>query len=382
MFTDKSPSRPAATAAAPGAGLTLEGIAKEYGGVRAVDDVSLAIEPGQFVTLLGASGSGKTTLLRVIAGFLDPDAGRVLIDGRDVTGIPVHRRNIGMVFQSYALFPHMSVERNIAFPLAMRGMRKAERRALVAEALESVHLPGYEHRMPAQLSGGQRQRVALARAIVSKPSLLLMDEPLGALDRRLREALQVEILRLSRELGLTVVNVTHDQEEAFTMSDRIALLADGRLIQYASPEEIYTRPVSDVAAAFLGESNLLRGVLERAADGRLTLPAGDGQVVVDAATAVRSAPQAGDEVVVVVRPWSVGVQRASGRDAEPAGGCWLRARLSAVIYAGDSQKLIVERPDGSELVVRRSMDGQFEAEPGEEVLLTWSSRDAVVTTVG
>ncbi|SDS52069.1 ABC transporter ATP-binding protein [Jiangella sp. DSM 45060] len=376
MFTDKSPSNDA-----PGAGLSLEGIAKHYGSVRAVDDVSLTIEPGQFVTLLGASGSGKTTLLRVIAGFLEPSAGRVLIDGRDVTAVPVHRRNIGMVFQSYALFPHLSVARNIAFPLAMRGMRKPERRALVTQALESVHLPGYEDRMPAQLSGGQRQRVALARAIVSRPSLLLMDEPLGALDRRLREVLQVEILKLSRELGLTVVNVTHDQEEAFTMSDRIALLADGKLVQYASPEEIYTRPVSDVAAGFLGESNLLRGVLTRTVDGRLTLPAEDGHVEVDAATAVRSEPDAGDEVVVVVRPWSVGVSRAVG-GGEPDAPCWLRGRLGAVIYAGDSQKLIVERPDGSEVVVRRSMDGQFEAEPGEEVLLTWSSRDAVVTTAG
>lgn len=318
----------------------------------------------------------------MIAGFLEPSAGRVLIDGRDVTSVPVHRRNIGMVFQSYALFPHLSVARNIAFPLAMRGMRKAERRALVTQALESVHLPGYEDRMPAQLSGGQRQRVALARAIVSRPSLLLMDEPLGALDRRLREVLQVEILKLSRELGLTVVNVTHDQEEAFTMSDRIALLADGKLVQYASPEEIYTRPVSDVAAGFLGESNLLRGVLTRTADGRLTLPAEDGHVEVDAATAVRAKPDAGDEVVVVVRPWSVGVERLGRDGAEPGGPCWLRGRLSAVIYAGDSQKLIVERPDGSEVVVRRSMDGQFEAEPGEEVLLTWSSRDAVVTTAG
>ncbi|WP_205629290.1 ABC transporter ATP-binding protein [Jiangella muralis] len=379
MFTDKSRSR---GTDAPGAGLSLEGIAKHYGSVRAVDDVSLTIEPGQFVTLLGASGSGKTTLLRVIAGFLEPSAGRVLIDGRDVTAVPVHRRNIGMVFQSYALFPHLSVARNIAFPLAMRGMRKAERRELVTQALESVHLPGYEDRMPAQLSGGQRQRVALARAIVSRPSLLLMDEPLGALDRRLREVLQVEILKLSRELGLTVVNVTHDQEEAFTMSDRIALLADGKLVQYASPEEIYTRPVSDVAAGFLGEANLLRGVLTRAADGRLTLPAQDGHVEIDAATAVRSAPDAGDEVVVVVRPWSVGVERLGRDGAEPGAPCWLRGRLSAVIYAGDSQKLIVERPDGSEVVVRRSMDGQFEAAPGEEVLLTWSSRDAVVTTAG
>ncbi|RZI89517.1 MAG: ATP-binding cassette domain-containing protein, partial [Microbacterium sp.] len=219
------------------------------------------IQPGQFVTLLGASGSGKTTLLRMIAGFLEPTAGRIDLDGVDITSVPVHKRNIGMVFQSYALFPHMSVAKNVAFPLEMHKVRKADRARLVDEALAAVKLSGFGDRMPSQLSGGQQQRVALARAIVMRPRLLLMDEPLGALDRRLREAMQIEILRLSRELGLTVINVTHDQEEAFTMSDRIALLSDGKLVQYDAPEALYQSPVSEAAAEFLGESNRFSGIL-------------------------------------------------------------------------------------------------------------------------
>lgn len=369
---------------AAGASLSLNGISMEYGNLRAVDDVSLAIEPGQFVTLLGASGSGKTTLLRVIAGFLEPTSGSVLVDGKDLTRVPVHRRNIGMVFQSYALFPHMSVERNVAFPLAMRGVGKDERRTLVEQALESVRLPGYGHRMPHQLSGGQQQRVALARAIVSRPSLLLMDEPLGALDRRLREAMQIEILRLSREMGLTVINVTHDQEEAFTMSDKIALLAGGNLVQYASPEEIYTRPVSSVAAEFLGEANMFRGVLTRSSRGELQLPVGSGRIVVSPECWIGSAPDAGHEVALVVRPWAVDIQsaRPGGLDTPPAADCWLAGRLAAVIYAGDSQKLVVERPDETELIVRRPMENKFVAEPGAEVLVTWAHQNAVVTQVG
>ncbi len=214
-----------------GATLELRDVNKSYGGVSAVESVSLDIPSGAFVTLLGASGSGKTTLLRIIAGFETATAGSILLDGEDISRVPVHRRNIGMVFQNYALFPHMNVEKNVEFPLARRGVARADRRRLIGEALEAVELTGFEKRRPTQLSGGQQQRVALARAIVSRPRLLLMDEPLGALDRRLREALQVKIRSLSHDLGLTVINVTHDQEEALSMSDRIALLAKGGLQQ-------------------------------------------------------------------------------------------------------------------------------------------------------
>lgn len=367
---------------ATGAGLTLASICMEYGDVRAVDNVSLDIEPGQFVTLLGASGSGKTTLLRTIAGFLEPTAGQVFVDGADLTHVPVHKRNIGMVFQSYALFPHMTVEKNVAFPLAMRRMRKAERQALAQEALASVHLPDYGNRMPHQLSGGQQQRVALARAIVSKPSLLLMDEPLGALDRRLREAMQIEILRLSRELGLTVINVTHDQEEAFTMSDRIALLAGGKLVQYASPEDIYTKPVSSVAAEFLGEANLYSGVLTQSAHGMLELGVDAGQILVAPHTTTGAAAVAGRSVALVVRPWVLGIEESAPGSAAPADRCWLDGRLAAIIYAGDSQKLVVDRPDGAQVIVRRPMENKFVAEPGADVRVTWAPQDAIVTELG
>lgn len=351
-----------------------------YGDVRAVDEVSIDIDPGQFVTLLGSSGSGKTTLLRVIAGFLEPTGGSIVVDGRDLTHVPVHRRNIGMVFQSYALFPHMNVDRNVAFPLAMRGVPKAERRRLVGEALEAVHLPGYGERMPRQLSGGQQQRVALARAIVARPSLLLMDEPLGALDRRLREAMQIEILRLSRELGLTVVNVTHDQEEAFTMSDRIALLAKGQLVQYASPEEIYTRPSSSIAAEFLGEANLFRGTLRAAIPGSSTLeiPVPEGRVTVTGASGPLE-PAVGREAVVVVRPWVIDVREVEPDLLPPVDACWLRGNLAAIIYAGDSQKLVIEQSDGRELIVRRPMENKFTGEVGCAVRLTWAPEDAIVT---
>jgi putative spermidine/putrescine transport system ATP-binding protein len=211
-----------------------------------------------------------------------------------------------------------------------------------------------------------------------------MEEPLGALDRRLREAMQSEILRLSREMGLTVINVTHDQEEAFTMSDKIALLAGGSLVQYASPEEIYTRPVSSVAAEFLGEANMFRGVLTRSSRGELQLPVGSGRIVVSPECWIGSAPDAGHEVALVVRPWAVDIQsaRAGGLDTPPAADCWLAGRLAAVIYAGDSQKLVVERPDETELIVRRPMENKFVAEPGAEVFVTWAHQNAVVTQVG
>ena len=236
-----------------GASLEIVGLTKRFGGGTAVDAVDLSADAGEFVTLLGASGSGKTTLLRMIAGFEEPTAGRILLDGVDITKTPVHRREIGMVFQSYALFPHLTVAKNLEFPLRMHRAPKAERRRRVEEVLALLRLEGFGGRLPSQLSGGQQQRVALGRAIVGRPRLLLMDEPLGALDRRLRETMQLEITRLSRELGLTVVNVTHDQEEAFTMSDRIALLNQGRLVQYSAPEALYLDPNSETVAELLGE---------------------------------------------------------------------------------------------------------------------------------
>src|SRR5438270_8890776 len=239
------------------AALRLEGVSKRYGRVLAVDDVSLAIAEGEFFTLLGPSGSGKTTLLRLIAGFERPDAGRIELGGRDVTRVPPYARDVNTVFQDYALFPHMSVAQNIEYGLRVRRVAKAERREKVDRALEMVRLPGLGGRKPAQLSGGQRQRVALARAIVNEPSVLLLDEPLGALDLKLRQEMQLELQRVQREVSITFVYVTHDQEEALTMRDRIAVLSQGRIEQIGGPAEVYERPRTPFVAGFIGVSNLI-----------------------------------------------------------------------------------------------------------------------------
>ena len=358
-----------------GAAVRLDGVSKRYGDMTAVDGVSLDIEGGQFITLLGASGSGKTTLLRVIAGFLEATSGRIVMDGQDIGRVPVQRRHIGMVFQNYALFPHMSVARNVAFPLAMKKVPRRERAALVAEALAAVHLGGYEARIPGELSGGQQQRVAVARAIVARPRLLLMDEPLGALDRRLRESLQIEMVRLSRELGLTVINVTHDQEEALTMSDRIALLADGKLAQWGTPQELYDNPASEVVARFLGESNLFRGPVRGTGDDA-QLDVSAGRVLV-APRADGSWPKAGETAVVIVRPSHARLVSRDATSAIDPASSWVTGRVVAAVFAGESSKVIVESADGAELVVRLPRNAKSAFGPGDDVAVIWNGADAV-----
>ena len=248
--------------------LVLRDLRKAFGSAVAVDGIDLEVRRGEFVTLLGPSGSGKTTTLRMIAGFMSPSGGSIEIDGQDMTRVPPYRRDVGMVFQNYALFPHMTAAQNVAFPLRMRKQSRAEIDRRVADALELVKLRHLAERYPRQLSGGQQQRIALARAVVFEPRLLLMDEPLGALDRKLREALQLEIIRVSRELGATVLYVTHDQEEALVMSDRIAIFSEGRIEQLGSGEDLYDRPASLFVADFIGESNILRGTYEAGRRGR------------------------------------------------------------------------------------------------------------------
>ena len=253
-----SGARPASgTPARLGAPLALQAIAKRYGGVTAVDRLSLEVASGEFVSLLGPSGSGKTTTLMMIAGFIIPSSGSILLDGKNITRLPPYRRNIGMVYQNYALFPHMTVGRNVAFPLRMRGVGRDEIARRVGRALELVQLKGLSERRPTELSGGQQQRVALARALVFEPPLLLMDEPLGALDKKLRQELQSEIKRIQRETRGTVIYVTHDQEEALSLSDRVVVLNHGRIEQVGPPGELYERPRTRFVAEFLGAANFL-----------------------------------------------------------------------------------------------------------------------------
>jgi putative spermidine/putrescine transport system ATP-binding protein len=279
---------PARGAVAEAGRLDFEGLSEAFGDVAALAEISLGVAAGEFVTILGPSGSGKTTLLKVIAGFETADAGRVRVDGSDVTDLDPALRNIGMVFQNYALFPHMSVARNVGYPLAMRGMRRGEIVKRVAAALEMVELDGMAERLPKQLSGGQQQRVALARATVFRPRLLLLDEPFGALDRKLREQMQMEVRRLQRRLGLTTLFITHDQEEALIMSDRVAVMGRGRLQQVGRPHEIYETPVNPFIADFIGESNILAGRVEASSDGVLRVRHESGATIQVASRAVCS----------------------------------------------------------------------------------------------
>jgi spermidine/putrescine transport system ATP-binding protein len=310
-------------------GVELTRVAKSYGAVPAVRGVSLAIEPGEIVSLLGPSGCGKTTTLRIVAGLERPDAGEIRIGRALVNTLPPWKRNIGMVFQSYALFPHMTVAENVAFGLRMRGVAGATMDQEVAAALAQVRLGGFGERRPSELSGGQRQRVALARAIVTRPSVLLLDEPLAALDRQLRESMQIEIREIQRAVGITAIFVTHDQEEALTLSDRVVVMEDGRIVQSGTPAEIYERPRTRFVSDFVGFSNVLNGrVAEGGRElGTVTLTAGR---LVPVSLAPDIAP--GDEVDVVVRPEKVWV--AAAHEAVPTAGHAFPGTITHSVYMG------------------------------------------------
>jgi ABC-type Fe3+/spermidine/putrescine transport system ATPase subunit len=316
--------------------LQIAGIVKRFGAVAALDGVDLTVEEGEFLTILGPSGSGKTTLLKSVAGFEVPDAGTVRIGDRDVTMAPARERDVGMVFQNYALFPHMTVTQNLAFPLEMRRTPKPEIERRVAEALALVELGNHATRLPRQLSGGQQQRVALARAIIFNPSLLLLDEPFGALDRKLRESLQLEMRRLQKRLRLTTLFITHDQEEALIMSDRIAVMDQGRIQQLGTPSEVYDFPVSRFVANFIGESNLLEG---QASGTSVTLP-GFGSL-----TLLR--PPSAGAVTLLLRPEALRL----GVAAEQA-PCRSRATVMETIFLGLSVKLRLQPEHGPELLAR------------------------------
>ena len=350
----------------------IEGVTKRFGKVVAVDDVTLSIYENEFFALLGPSGCGKTTLLRILAGFETPDSGRVLLDGADLVGVKPYRRPLNMMFQSYALFPHMSVERNVAYGLEAERRPKEEIRERVAEALRMTRLEELASRRPAQLSGGQRQRVALARALVKRPRLLLLDEPLSALDRQIREEMQVELKRLQHAVGITFVVVTHDQEEALGLADRVAVMREGRVVQAGTPDELYERPTSAYVASFLGESNLLPGVL-RGAAGATFLETDVGRIPVDSPAGLRE----GERAYVLIRPERLRVEPAA---RATDGLAAVTGTVAEVIYTGATRKLVVDVGGGRSIIARVPSAGAAlaHAVPGAEVRLAWEPREAVV----
>ena len=358
----------------PSPELRISGLVKRYGDFVALAPTDLVVPAGEFLTLLGPSGSGKTTLLSLIAGLAQPDEGEILLGEEDITYSAPYERDIGMVFQNYALFPHMTIEENIAFPLKMRNLDGATARKRAAEALDMVHLPHVAKRFPRELSGGQQQRIALARCVVYQPSIILMDEPLGALDKKLRDQMQLEIKRIHRELATTIIYVTHDQEEAMTMSDRICLMNGGRIEQLGTPDELYFRPKSLFVADFLGESNLLPGrVTGHSATGLQVALAGAGPTVEALGHGDAAAP--GSPVQVMVRPQNVALSLAD------AGTRSLTGSVTDVMVTGSLTKLyMAPLTDGIPPLVAAypTRPGAARYQIGQVLALDWAPGDAVV----
>jgi putative spermidine/putrescine transport system ATP-binding protein len=353
--------------------LQLNNVSKAFGTITAVERISFILAEGEFLSLLGPSGSGKTTTLQMIAGLTHPNSGEILLGGRPIGPLPPYRRDIGMVFQNYALFPHLTVARNIAFPLEMRHMRDAEIRRRVEAVLKLVDLSGFEARYPRQLSGGQQQRVALARAIVFEPKLLLMDEPLGALDKKLREQMQLEIKHLHERLGVSIIYVTHDQDEALVMSDRIGVFNQGRLEQIGTAEQLYEQPITPFVAEFVGETNMIRGEVRNGADGCCTLKTADGPL--------RGRAQhdftIGSAALISVRPERMRLEVGHAADGERE---QIQGRICEVIYMGRLRKYVIDTVGGQKLIVARQAAGA-EAKSftvGDAVIATFVPGDAVV----
>ena len=351
--------------------LELRNLTKAYGAVTAVDDVSVSLASGEFLSFLGPSGSGKTTTLAMIAGLVEPSSGEILLNSKPLNPLPPYKRNIGMVFQNYALFPHMTVAKNIAFPLEMRGTATNEIDARVARVLTLVGLQNYGPRLPSQLSGGQQQRIALARAMVFEPPLLLMDEPLGALDKKLREQMQLEIMQLHRKLGMSIIYVTHDQEEALTMSDRIAVFNNGRIEQVGTPAELYEEPATRFVANFIGETNLFPGKVIEIADGCCVVTGGDVRL----RTRVRGSLRSGQDVFVAVRPERTQLAAPAGA---PGNENKLLGQVVELIYLGKSRKYVV-RAGAMQLTVLEQIttSGGAPFNIGDAVAVHWRAEDAV-----
>jgi len=351
--------------------VALDGVTKRFGKTTALDDVSLMVRRGELMTLLGPSGCGKTTLLNLVAGFLIPDSGEIAIAGRRMTDVPAYRREIGIMFQNYALFPHMSVAANVGYGLRMRRIAKAEIARRVGEALALVKLAGLEDRKPRQLSGGQQQRVALARALVIRPQVLLLDEPFSALDRNLRASMQVELKEIQRKLGVTAIFVTHDQSEALSLSDRIAVIADGRIRQLDTPDEIYRHPLDRFVASFIGDANVLRARLERIDGAVATVVLGAARVAVPARTLQGGA--VGDPVDLFVRPEGLCV-------AENEAAAAVHGLVAAQIYQGGHIDLYVEVPQavsGRVLLRVPSHEGASLRPPGTRIAIALAADAAV-----
>ena len=353
--------------------LKTRDLRKTYGPVVALTGANIDLDEGEFVTLLGPSGSGKTTMLMMIAGLVQPDSGEVWIDGRLATYAPPHKRDIGMVFQNYALFPHLTVAENIAFPLRMRGMGEVAIQREVARVLELVQLPEVGHRLPRALSGGQQQRIALARCIVYRPSIVLMDEPLGALDKKLRDQMKLEIKRLHTELGISVLYVTHDQEEAMIMSNRVCLMNDSRIEQIGSPADLYFSPRSVFAADFIGESNLLDAQVS-GVDGRDVTLFGSAGVLLKAKIRDGFTVQPGEAVKLMVRPEMLSVLQAGGKADNV-----LEARLIDVILVGGVTKTYARLADGKLVAATGLTQGPLDAVGTDvSIRLGWAKESGVV----
>lgn len=351
--------------------VAFEHVQKSYDGVQlVVKDLNLNIGKGEFLTMLGPSGSGKTTCLMMLAGFETATHGEIRLDGQPINSVPPHKRGIGMVFQNYALFPHMTVGENLAFPLEVRGMGKSEREAKIKRALDMVQMGSFISRRPAQLSGGQQQRIALARALVFDPKLVLMDEPLGALDKQLREHMQFEIKHLHETLGITVVYVTHDQGEALTMSDRVAVFNDGKIQQLAPPADLYERPENSFVAQFIGENNKLPGTIEELSGDKALVRLSTGELI--DATPV-NVTQKGQATLVSIRPERVEFKP----EMMPAGAHMIDAEVIEVIYMGDILRVVmrVAGSDGFVMKMRNTL-GQTRLSPGQKIKVGWHPQDA------
>lgn len=351
--------------------VAFEHVQKSYDGITlVVKDLNLNIGKGEFLTMLGPSGSGKTTCLMMLAGFETATHGEIRLDGRPINSVPPHKRGIGMVFQNYALFPHMTVGENLSFPLEVRGMGKSDREAKIKRALDMVQMGNFINRRPAQLSGGQQQRIALARALVFDPALVLMDEPLGALDKQLREHMQFEIKHLHENLGITVVYVTHDQGEALTMSDRVAVFNDGKIQQLAPPADLYERPENSFVAQFIGENNKLPGKIEKLSGDRALVRLGNGELIDATPVNVSST---GQETLVSIRPERVEFKP----EMMPEGAHTLNAEVVEVIYMGDILRVVLKVAGSSDFVMKmRNTLGQTKLEPGQKIRVGWHPQDA------